>query len=74
GELDDTPGAGGEAPHRLIGQGGESEHPEGLVRRSFDRRSGGGVLLGEHDEEVLSQSGYTPGQMSELRNKKVIAG
>jgi formyl-CoA transferase len=31
-------------------------------------------LLGEHSEEILAESGYTPGQISELRQKKVIAG
>ena len=31
-------------------------------------------LLGEHNEDILSQSGYTPGQISELRKKRVIAG
>ena len=31
-------------------------------------------LLGEHDEEVLGESGYTPVQIGELRKNKVIAG
>ena len=31
-------------------------------------------LLGEHDEEVLGESGYTTDQIREFRKKKVIAG
>ena len=29
-------------------------------------------LLGEHNEEILTEAGYTPGQISELRDKGVI--
>ena len=30
------------------------------------------LLLGEHNEEILTEAGYTPGQISELRDKGVI--
>ena len=29
-------------------------------------------LLGQHNEEILTESGYTPDQISRLRKKKVI--
>jgi 3-oxoacid CoA-transferase len=29
-------------------------------------------LLGEHNEEILAEWGYSPGQITELRKKKVI--
>lgn len=57
----DTP----HGPIRVVGSGFRLEHGGGSVERSP-------ATLGEHTDEVLGEAGYSPAEVAEMREAKVV--